>query len=160
MAEYATSIEIDAAPGDVFDYLVTEAGMTAWMGQYASLDPRPGGDFAVDIAGYPVRGRYVQVDRPRRVVVTWGHEGSADLPPGASTVEFTLTATANGTRVDLVHTGLPDTLLDGHRDGWAHFLPRLRIVAAGGDAGTDHWVPTGPSHATDRAGGPHGYHRP
>ena len=51
MAEYATSIEIDAAPEVVFDYLTTEAGMTAWMGQHARLDPHPGGEFAVDIAG-------------------------------------------------------------------------------------------------------------
>lgn len=141
MAEHATSVEIDAAPGEVFDYLVTEAGMTAWMGQHAALEPRPGGGFAVDIAGYAVRGRYLEVERPRRVVVSWGVAGSLDLPPGASTVTFTLTPTAQGTRVDLVHSGLPNAELDGHADGWAHFLPRLRIAASGGDAGHDDWVP-------------------
>lgn len=52
MAEYRTSIEIEADPDTVFDYLTTEAGMTAWMGQSAALDPRPGGGFAVDIAGF------------------------------------------------------------------------------------------------------------
>jgi uncharacterized protein YndB with AHSA1/START domain len=142
MAEYATSIEIEATPADVFDYLVTEAGMTAWMGQHASLDPRAGGAFAVDIAGYAIRGRYLAVERPRRVVVSWGMAGSPDLPPGASTVTFTLTPTPRGTRVDLLHTDLPDTELDGHAAGWTHFLARLRIVAPGGDAGEDDWVPT------------------
>ncbi|NEE01038.1 SRPBCC family protein [Phytoactinopolyspora halotolerans] len=141
MAEYTTSIEIDAAPEEVFDFLVTDAGMTAWMGQHASLDARPGGDFAVDIAGYAVRGQYVQVDRPRRVVVSWGVAGSPDLPPGTSQVEFTLTPTAGGTRVDLTHSGLPDDQLAGHADGWTHFLPRLRVVALGGDAGDDDWTP-------------------
>jgi uncharacterized protein YndB with AHSA1/START domain len=141
MAEYATSIEIEAAPPDVFDYLVTEAGMTAWMGQHASLDPQAGGGFAVDIAGYAIRGKYLEVDRPRRVVVSWGVAGSPDLPPGASTVEFTLTPTAHGTRVELTHSGLPDAQLEGHADGWTHFLARLRVVAPGGDAGDDHWVP-------------------
>jgi uncharacterized protein YndB with AHSA1/START domain len=141
MAEYATSIEIDAPPADVFDYLVTEAGMTAWMGQHATLDPRPGGGFAVDIAGYAIRGRYLDVHRPHRVVVSWGVAGSDDLPPGTSTVAFTLTPTAHGTRVDLVHSGLPDAHLDGHADGWTHFLARLHIVAPGGDAGHDDWVP-------------------
>ena len=76
MAEYTTSIVIAAAPDDVFDYLVTEAGMVAWMGQHASLDPRPGGGFAVDIAGHAIRGRYVEVERPHRVVVSWGVAGS------------------------------------------------------------------------------------
>jgi hypothetical protein len=40
-----------------------------------------------------------------------------------------------------VHSQLPDSGLDGHADGWTHFLPRLRIVAAGGEAGDDNWVP-------------------
>jgi uncharacterized protein YndB with AHSA1/START domain len=149
MAEYATSIEIEAPPSQVFDYLVTDAGMTAWMGQHAELDPRPGGGFAVDVAGYAVRGRYLEVDRPHRVVVTWGMAGSAGLPPGASRVEFTLTATAAGTRVDLRHTDLPDGELEGHADGWTHFLPRLDMVASGGDPGPDDWVPR-----ADRGAGP------
>ncbi|MBP2368482.1 SRPBCC family protein [Pseudonocardia parietis] len=141
MAEYATSIEIAAPPSRVFDYLVTEDGMTAWMGRHATLSPEPGGRFTVDIAGYPIRGRYLQVERPHRVVVSWGVTDSPDLPPGASTVEFRLTATARGTRVDLVHSGLPDTDLDGHADGWTHFLPRLQTAATGGDAGPDTWRP-------------------
>jgi uncharacterized protein YndB with AHSA1/START domain len=141
MAEYATSIEIAAAPAEVFDYLVTEAGMTAWMGQHATLDPRAGGGFAVDIAGHAIRGRYLEVDPPHRVVVSWGVAGSPDLPPGASTVEFTLTPTAHGTRVDLLHSNLPDAQLEGHADGWTHFLARLRIVAPGGDPGEDDWAP-------------------
>lgn len=141
LAEYATSIEIDAPPTRVFDYLVTEAGMTAWMGQHASLSPEPGGVFAVDIAGHAIRGRYLQVDRPHRVVVTWGAAGSADLPPGTSTVEFRLTPITRGTRVDLVHSGLPDTELDGHAEGWTHFLPRLQKVATGVDVEPDHWRP-------------------
>lgn len=143
MAEYATSIEIDAPPTKVFDYLTTEAGMTAWMGQHAELDPQPGGGFAVDIAGYPIRGRYLHVEAPTRVVVSWGVAGSADLPAGASTVEFKLTAIEHGTRVDLIHSGLPETELAGHADGWEHFLPRLCIAAPGGDAGSDHWRPIG-----------------
>ena len=51
MAEFQDSIEIEAPPQAVFEYLTTNEGMTAWMGQYADLDPTPGGRFAVDIAG-------------------------------------------------------------------------------------------------------------
>ena len=142
VAEYSTSIEIDAPPITVFNYLITDEGMTAWMGQHAELDPRPGGGFAVDIAGFAIRGRYLHVEPPTRVVVSWGVAGSADLPVGASTVEFTLTAVENGTRIDLVHSNLPAADLAGHADGWAHFLPRLSIAAAGGDAGPDHWKPS------------------
>jgi len=122
--------------------------MTAWMGQRAVLEPQPDGVFEVDIAGSPIRGRYREVERPCRVVVSWGVAGSDDLPPGASTVAFTLTSTARGTRVDVVHSGLPGPLLAGHADGWAHFLPRLVIVAQGRDAGRDDWVPLAPIQTT------------
>lgn len=141
MAEFRDSIDIAAAPATVFDYLTTNEGMTAWMGHYADLDARPGGRFAVDIAGHPVRGAFVHVEPPHRVVVSWGFPGSEELPPGASTVEFRLTPIRGGTRVDLLHADLPDSALPGHAHGWANFLPRLAIVGAGGDAGPDLWQP-------------------
>ena len=96
---------------------------------------------AVDIAGHAIRGTFVEIDRPRRVVVTWGMGGSADLPPGSSTVTFDLIATPDGTRVELRHEGLPETEVPGHDDGWRHFLPRLERAAIGLPAGTDDWMP-------------------
>ena len=107
MAEHRTSIDIEASPERVFDFLVTDAGMTSWMGQWASLDPVPGGLFAVDIAGYPARGMFLEVDPPRRVTVSWGFVGSETVPPGASTVSFELAPISTGTRVEVVHTDLP-----------------------------------------------------
>ena len=51
MAEFATSIDVDAEPALVFRFLTTSDGMTAWMGQWADLDPEP---------GWPVRGRHLR----------------------------------------------------------------------------------------------------
>lgn len=141
MAEFRDSVDIAAPPETVFEYLTTDDGMTAWMGQYADLEPEPGGRFAVSIAGHPVRGEFLHVEPPNRVVVSWGFAGSDDLPAGASTVEFRLTRTGRGTRLDLCHSDLPDTEVRGHADGWANFLPRLAVVGAGGDAGQDDWQP-------------------
>ena len=98
MAEFQDSIEIAASAQTVFDYLTTNEGMTAWMGQYADLDPTPGGRFAVDIAGYPVRGEYLVIEPFKRVVVSWGFAGNDELPAGASRVEFLLTPITGGTR--------------------------------------------------------------
>ncbi|SED89065.1 SRPBCC family protein [Ruania alba] len=160
MAEYQTSIEIAAPPEVVYDYLTTDDGMTAWMGQHANLDPRPGGTFAVDIAGYLIRGRYLHTEPPTRVTVSWGVAGSEDLPAGASTVEFRLTAIEGGTRVDLTHSDLPDPDVPGHADGWQHFLPRLAVAATGGDAGPDRWRPLNTDrHALSAPeGGDHDWH--
>jgi uncharacterized protein YndB with AHSA1/START domain/TfoX/Sxy family transcriptional regulator of competence genes len=140
MADYATSIDIDAPPDVVFEHLVTAEGMVAWMGQHAELDPRPDGTFAVDINGSPVRGRYLEVDPPHRVVVTWGVAGSDVHPAGSSRVEFTLVPVGDGTRLDLRHTGLPDERVAGHSRGWAHFAARLQVAAVGGDPGPDPWA--------------------
>lgn len=141
MADYSTWIEIRATPDEVFDHLVTEAGMTAWMGEHAVLEPHPGGAFQITIAGSPIRGEYLEVVRPHRVVVSWGVVGSADFPSGASRVSFTLSPTADGTRVDLLHADLPETRVAGHVDGWAHFLPRLASAAAGVPPAIDSWLP-------------------
>jgi uncharacterized protein YndB with AHSA1/START domain len=125
MAEYATSIEISAAPEVVFQHLTTADGMRAWMGQHASLDPVAGGEFTVDINGSPVRGAYLEVDPPHRVVVSWGIAGDDEHPPGSSRVEFTLTEISGGTRLELLHSDLPETRANRHGTGWEHFLARL-----------------------------------
>ena len=141
MAEFTDSIDIAAPPEAVFAYLTTNEGMTAWMGEFADLDPRRGGRFAVDIAGHPVRGEFLDVDPHSRVVVSWGFAGSDDLPAGASTVEFRLTPTSAGTRVDLRHSDLPEVSVPGHAEGWSHFLSRLVIAGTGAAAGPDTGVP-------------------
>src|SRR5262249_3988549 len=109
MAEFSTTIDIEAPPEIVFDHLVTADGMVAWMGKRAELDPTPGGVFSVDIDGNPIRGEFVVVDRPRTIVVTWGLLGSDILPVGSTRVEFQLTPIERGTRLALAHTDLPES---------------------------------------------------
>jgi uncharacterized protein YndB with AHSA1/START domain len=128
--EFATSIDIDAPPEVVFAHLVTPEGMIAWMGQHAELDATPGGVFAVDIDGTPIRGEYVVVDPPHAVVISWGVLGNEVLPAGASRVEFRLTPIAAGTRLDLTHSGLPASEQPSHALGWAQCLTRLAHAAS------------------------------
>lgn len=143
MAEYATEVEIDATPEEVFRYLTEPSAMVQWMGQSAVLEAVPDGRFEVDVNGVPIRGRYVELDPPHRLVVSWGAEGNDVLPPGSTRLEFTLTPTASGTQLRLVHSELPEDEAAKHAEGWMHFLSRLRIAAAGGDAGADDWLPEG-----------------
>jgi uncharacterized protein YndB with AHSA1/START domain len=136
---YETTMDLNAPVQEVFRHLTDPAAMVRWMGQHANLNPAPGGAFEVDINGVPVRGRYLEVDPPRRVVVSWGVAGSTGLPPGATEVEFTLTPTAAGTRLRLVHRNLPPDQAARHGTGWQHFLGRLSQCAAGADPGPDPW---------------------
>jgi uncharacterized protein YndB with AHSA1/START domain len=149
VADFTTSVDIAAPREVVFAHLVTPERMVRWLGRPADLDPVPGGSFAVDVNGTLVRGEYLEVDPPHRLVVSWGMVGMDDLPPGSSRVEFTLTPTGDGTRLDLVHKGLPDSRLPGHGSGWANYLGRLSVAATGRDPGPDTWVPSTASRGVD-----------
>jgi uncharacterized protein YndB with AHSA1/START domain len=137
---FSSSVRIDASPEDVFPYLTDSALMVRWMGDWAELDPQPGGAFVVDITGVPIRGHYTVVEPPHRVVFTWGAAGNDNLPPGSTTVEITLRPDGGSTVLDLVHRELPPEELPQHEVGWAHFLERLTIAGTGSDPGPDPWA--------------------
>lgn len=123
--------------------------MLVWMGDHAVLDPTPGGEFTLDINGIPVRGSYLELDPPYRLVISWGHAGSAILPPGASTVEINFTPIPGGTRVSIEHRDLPPEETQTHATGWPHYLKRLAIAASGGNPGPDPFAtatPNAPTH--------------
>ncbi len=144
MAEYTTAIDIDAPPEVVCGHLTTVRGLLAWMGEWAELQPQPGGLFAVNIGGTPVRGRFLEVEPPSRVVVSWGMAGSVDFPAGTSRLEFRLQPRGAGTRLQLTHSGLPATRAATHLGGWEHYLGRLRVAGGGGDPGADPGFPGRP----------------
>ena len=123
-----SSVVVAAEPEEVWEHFTRADAMVTWMGHYALLDARPGGEFAIDINESQIRGRYQGLDPPRRLVVSWGFAGSAELPPGASTVEVLLTKIDEGTRVDVTHSGLPEVERDKHNHGWRHFLDQLAEI--------------------------------
>ncbi len=43
----------------------------------------------------------------------------------------------------LVDRGLPDDAVKDHTRGWDHYLDRLAVVVAGGDAGADASMESG-----------------
>jgi uncharacterized protein YndB with AHSA1/START domain len=137
---FTASIHIDAQPEQVFEYFTRPEAVVRWMGDYAVLDPLPGGEFTLDINGVPVRGRYLDVEPPRRLVISWGHAGSERLPPGSSTVEVTFTPADGGTTVSITHRDLPEAEARQHALGWKHFLARLTVAGAGGEPGPDPWA--------------------
>jgi uncharacterized protein YndB with AHSA1/START domain len=135
-------VRIDAPPDVIFKFFVDPEHMVRWKGVEATLDPRPGGVYRVNVTGTHVaRGEYVEVSPNERVVFTWGWEGEGNpVPPGASTVEITLVPDGASTIVRLRHHGLPGGPEDRHAEGWEHYLARLAVAAAGGDAGPDPWI--------------------
>jgi uncharacterized protein YndB with AHSA1/START domain len=127
---YRDSIVIDAEPATVFEYFTNATALASWMGDDAYVEPVPGGRFTIFFGARAVEGRYVEVTRPHRLLITWGRGGDPAFPPGASTLEVVLIPEGKGTRVSIIHSGLPVPERDRHRDGWRHYLPRLARKAA------------------------------
>jgi uncharacterized protein YndB with AHSA1/START domain len=158
--EIVKTVIIRAAPEALFAYFTDPTKMLEWIGTEVDLDPRPGGLFRVvpnrvDV----IRGRYLEVTPPSKIVFTWGFEGDGQaLPAGASVVEITLRPVDEGTELRLVHRALPDGIREAHAAGWSHYVARIALAAEGGEPEADpladpnirHGEPTGSARAGAR----------
>jgi uncharacterized protein YndB with AHSA1/START domain len=124
--DYSIRIE---APAEVVFAMLTEADLlTRWMAHEAIAEAQPGGAFRwVYENGDVVRGEFLELEPPRRLVLAYGWERpvSRGIPVGSTRVEITLDEADGATLLRLVHTGLPAGELESHRDGWAYFMERL-----------------------------------
>jgi len=129
---------IAASPATVYAYLTESDKWARWQGVAATVEASPGGLFAMSMPnGSRARGQFVELVPHRRVVFTWGWIDHPGLPPGSSTVEIDLEPDGRGTLLRLTHHDLPADEIPIHTVGWDHYLPRLAIVAGGGDPGLD-----------------------
>jgi len=146
MTSLDREIAIAASPETVWQFLVDPEKAVLWMGERATFDARPGGAWTIDVL--PERtasGTFVELDPPHRLVYTWGWEASGGeanpVPPGSSTIEIELAAEGSGTMLRFTHRDLPTAKsAESHTVGWEHYLGRLTIAAAGGDADRDPWL--------------------
>jgi uncharacterized protein YndB with AHSA1/START domain len=137
---------VGASPEKVFPYFTDPDKYRKWKGVDAELDARPGGVYRVTMGpDVWVRGEYLAVEPPHRLLLSWGFEsartlprGLAQVPAGSSTVEFTFVPDGDGTIIRVRHTGLPSEEAHwAHGTGWNTYLPRLAAVVTGEDPGDD-----------------------
>jgi uncharacterized protein YndB with AHSA1/START domain len=127
------TIVVRAAPEKVFDAWLDPAKAANFLAagdtvaRDVTIDAREGGAFRVvmqrrDI-GIEHHGRYVLIDRPRRLIFTWLSSGTDWR---LSLVTVTFTAVEGGVRVDIEHEGLPNAGQAGrHQQGWSSILRKL-----------------------------------
>jgi uncharacterized protein YndB with AHSA1/START domain len=128
------TVELAAPPDKVWAALTTAEGLSAWFGDEATIDLRPGGAARMTWAaeGFTARMRVERVEEPRVFGYTWGIYGLPQDDPRRTYVEFTLEPRGAGTRLTVVETGfaqLPDgayrTAFEGNTEGWAKELGEL-----------------------------------
>ena len=144
---YERVLQIDAPPETVWEFLIDPEKVARWKGLPATaFEPHPGGAYRIEIVpGHVASGTFLELDRPNRLVYTWGWEPGADgpnpVPPGSSTVEIELVAENGGTSLRFTHRDLPSAeAAASHGTGWDHYLERLVIAVVGGDPGRDPWL--------------------
>src|SRR5699024_10234172 len=102
------------------------------------IDARDGGRYAVAsaVARVGARGRFLQVDWPHRLVMTWRWDDDDPLPhTQEDLVEATLVARGEGTLVTVQHTIRSLKGLAGYSRGWDRALDRLAQLRGGRAAG-------------------------
>jgi len=138
---FEKSVLVPLNADETFALITQPDRLRRWQVITARVDLRAGGEYRWTVTpGNSAAGTFTEVEPGRRVVFTWGWEGSAELPPGASTVIITLEPAAGGTMVHLTHEGLSGEQEASHAEGWTHYLGRLVAAATAGDAGPDEWA--------------------
>ena len=131
--------QIAASPATVFAFLTDPEKILRWMGTEATVEPRTGGLYLVNVSGKDIaRGRFTEVIPVHRLAYSFGWEGREKTPPGSGLIEIDLIDQAGGTLLRMTHSGLPTAeSCAQHKMGWDHYLGRLAVAAAGGDPGRD-----------------------
>lgn len=123
-AEVTRSVELDAAPAEVWDALTEEALLAEWLADEVEIEAEPGGEIVCRYTdGEERRGEIELVEEAERLAWSWRREGGAQ----PSRVELVLDAVAERTRLTVIETAPSRTagplLLAG---SWSAPLARLR----------------------------------
>jgi glutathione S-transferase len=130
---------IAAPPDRLFDAWTTPSQLVVWWGPRgvrctdAAVDLRVGGKYHIknelpDGRVVVIRGTFLQVERPQRLVYTWLVEPGGDEP---EQVTVCFEARGAATEVVVIHERIADTpTRDGHEAGWVGCLEKLDEHAA------------------------------
>ncbi len=112
--EFTISDVVAASPDAVYDAWMSSEEHAAMTGGEAKIDPRVGGAFTA-WDGY-IEGRTIALEAGRRIVQSWRtSEFEPDDPD--SEIEVTLEPIADGTKITLRHSKIPDGQ-SGYEQGW------------------------------------------
>jgi uncharacterized protein YndB with AHSA1/START domain len=124
--ELTVTRTIPASPAEIYDvWLDTSSPGSPWFGcERVILDAKVDGLFYHSVSHerreWAHYGRFVTLDRPRRIEHTWVSEGTRGLE---SVVTITFAPAGDQTLVTLRHAGVPDDDFGRqHGEGWAFAL--------------------------------------
>ena len=118
MDSFTVSTVLPATPEQIFKTWLSSEGHSQMTGSQAEVEGGSGGAFkAWD--GY-IWGRTLETEPNRRILQAWR---TSEFPEDRldSHVEILLEEVADGTKITLNHTEIPDGQGDGYKQGWEDF---------------------------------------
>lgn len=129
LTEMTVTRTIPASAEKVFDlWMNPKSPGGPWFGaERVILNPVVDGLFYIaakhEGRTWPHYGRFLQIDRPRRIEYTWVSEATKGVE---SVVSLTMEPRGEDTEVTLRHSGVPDDEMGRqHKDGWTWILSTL-----------------------------------
>ena len=129
---------LDAAPERVFDAWLDPKVASRWLftsstsqANDTQIDARVGGKWRIsDRRGdvdYMGHGEYLEIDRPRRLVFTFG---MPQFSPAFNRVTVEIEPDGTGSILTLTHEGVPESDKAGLEMGWGDMFDHLTTVLA------------------------------
>src|ERR1700750_231893 len=107
------TVRLARPPREVWPALNTADGLSAWCGEQATIDLRPGGAASMTFSGgMTVEMRVERVEEPHVFAYTWRLPDLPDDDPRRTYVEFTLDPDHAGTILRLVESGFAQLPVD------------------------------------------------
>jgi uncharacterized protein YndB with AHSA1/START domain len=127
------SRRFDAAPERLFDAWTDLDRAARWLfttpeseSHTAEIDLRIGGKWRITDrrggADYTAIGEYLEIDRPRRLVFTFG---MPQFSPAFDKITVEIAADGDGAIMTLTQRGLPPEHIPATEDGWAKMFDTL-----------------------------------
>jgi activator of HSP90 ATPase len=126
--DFKLSCTIPAAPQAVYDAWLDSAVHSAMTGAGARIAKRVGGAYSA-WNGY-ITGKTLSLEPGKRIVQSWRTTEFADNDPD-STITVELKPARSGTRLTLIHSGVPDGQTSYENGGWRdnYFVPMKAYFA-------------------------------
>jgi uncharacterized protein YndB with AHSA1/START domain len=129
VADLRVERDLAASPELVWSAFTSAEGLAAWMwpggwNTTAEVDLRVGGRYRIEsgVSGMGVSGEFESIEVPHHLEQTWRWDDDAEQ----TLVTITLTPSASGTALTIVHAGFStDENRDNHVQGWNDCLDRL-----------------------------------
>ncbi len=104
--------KIRASPEEVYNALTIPFSIELWTGEKAEMSTKAGDEFS--LFGGDISGRNLQFEENSKIIQEW-YFGEQEEP---SVVTITLSVDRSFTKIELLHTNIPEEAFEDMLNGW------------------------------------------